>query len=402
MPHPDVIRTITEGNTHKLVPESIYLAHLNAKYQEASALTGLETTDSVEFMPEKHLQYYTSPAIKNRFQSTRRLTMEELGLTNKNQISPIGVSDPFPLFTKEAIDIMRQEVLQKQLFLEFARFSYSSTSGMDVAMRGYVKNDDKISASFTYQCWTHPKTMELVSMMAGVELEIVMDYEIAHLNVSMKDPAQAEEERLQHSNTRDPDGTNIPAVVGWHYDSYPFVCVLMLSDTTEMIGGETSLRMGENLAARYSDDDDQPASRIAVVPGPQLGSAAVLQGRLIEHIAPSPVGISERITMVTSYRAKDPTKKDMSVLSTVKPEINYGSRYNNFYSQWIEYRVQVLKDRLDMVSRLSRNSSGVFQKEETTRALHQIEEYLANTYKEMEVSDEEYSRAAGVILPLDS
>lgn len=31
-------------------------------------------------------------------------------------------------------------------------------------------------------------------------------------------------------------------VVGWHTDSYPFVCVLMLSDCTNMVGGETALQ----------------------------------------------------------------------------------------------------------------------------------------------------------------
>lgn len=34
------------------------------------------------------------------------------------------------------------------------------------------------------------------------------------------------------------------AIVGWHRDSYPFVCVLMMSDTAGMIGGETALRTG--------------------------------------------------------------------------------------------------------------------------------------------------------------
>jgi len=33
-------------------------------------------------------------------------------------------------------------------------------------------------------------------------------------------------------------------VVDWHHDSYPFVCVLMLSDTEGMVGGETALKTG--------------------------------------------------------------------------------------------------------------------------------------------------------------
>lgn len=31
-------------------------------------------------------------------------------------------------------------------------------------------------------------------------------------------------------------------IVGWHRDSYPFVCVLMMSDTKDMRGGETALK----------------------------------------------------------------------------------------------------------------------------------------------------------------
>ena len=35
-------------------------------------------------------------------------------------------------------------------------------------------------------------------------------------------------------------------IVDWHRDSYPFVCVTMLSDCTNMQGGETALRTGDN------------------------------------------------------------------------------------------------------------------------------------------------------------
>ncbi len=34
-----------------------------------------------------------------------------------------------------------------------------------------------------------------------------------------------------------------PPAFAWHYDSYPFVCVTMLSDCTDMIGGETAIKM---------------------------------------------------------------------------------------------------------------------------------------------------------------
>lgn len=80
-----------------------------------------------------------------------------------------------------------------------------------------------------------------------------MDFEIAHMNVSI----QTEKEKevalaaLAEKNARDADEgvSGCPweddhPIVDWHTDSYPFVCVLMLSDCTNMIGGETALRTG--------------------------------------------------------------------------------------------------------------------------------------------------------------
>lgn len=34
------------------------------------------------------------------------------------------------------------------------------------------------------------------------------------------------------------------------YDSYPYVCVLMISDTEGMIGGETYIRRGDGIPAK--------------------------------------------------------------------------------------------------------------------------------------------------------
>ena len=82
-----------------------------------------------------------------------------------------------------------------------------------------------------------------------------MDFEIAHINLSTKTEQQKEEE-LQASLAEkklieaDEGIAGCPweddkPVVDWHTDSYPFVCVTMLSDCTNMIGGETALRTGD-------------------------------------------------------------------------------------------------------------------------------------------------------------
>jgi hypothetical protein len=98
-----------------------------------------------------------------------------------------------------------------------------------------------------------------VSKIAGVELVPQMDFEIAHMNVSV----QTEEEKqaalaaLTEKASRDADEgvSGCPweddrPIVDWHTDSYPFVCVLMLSDCTNMIGGETALRCGNGETMR--------------------------------------------------------------------------------------------------------------------------------------------------------
>lgn len=94
------------------------------------------------------------------------------------------------------------------------------------------------------------------------------------------------------------NGDSADNVVSWHNDSYPFVCVLMLSDVSEMIGGETALKCGDG--------------RIVKARGPSVGSCVMLQGRHILHSALRAYNTGERITMVTSFRAKNPLLDDSS------------------------------------------------------------------------------------------
>jgi len=365
----ELLADIEAGNLRKSVSESQYNEVLAKTYSNLREKYGDE--QNYKFDPEKHLSYYSAdPLDQHKYHETRRLTMAELGLTNKNQISPIGVSDPFPLFTDEATDIMKMECLRKDIFLKYARESFNSTSGMDCIVRGYAKTKGTINTQFVHDAWTHPKTIELISTMAGVELEVIMDYEIAQVNIGVTPKEVAENQKNAVEAADD-----MPAIIGWHYDSYPFVCVLMLSDTSAMIGGETYLRMGD--------------SKLACVLGPQKGSAAVLQGRLIEHLANKPVGATERITMVTSYRAKNSIIHEGSVLGTVKPEINFGTRPDDFYPDWVKYRSQVIKDRLDaLVKQCETNEK--FERKITMDTLRDIEAYLHHTTKEMDITPEEW------------
>ncbi|VEU24007.1 DEKNAAC105295 [Brettanomyces naardenensis] len=352
-------RQIHDGNIHKKVPSSAYDTQIRPMISALSA-------EHEIFDPKKHLTFKPSMV-----HTIKRASMKELGAECDDQISDIGVSEPFPLFTEEACDIMRAEILREEVFRDWARISMNSTTGLDAVIRGYAKE----TCPFTYSAWTHPETVFAVSSMAGVELEVIMDYEVAHVNVAIKSANEAENERVtirRKEAMKDSYDDDIPAVVGWHNDSYPFVCVLMLSDTEGMIGGETLIKTG--------------SGEIIAAKGPAKGKATVLQGRKLLHLASIPLGYTERITAVTSYRAKDSMKPDTSVLSTVKPEVNYGSMYNKFYPEWISYRMKVISDREKFIKEKINGEMKLgkeFDKEEAIRMIKGLEEYVKGTWEEM-------------------
>jgi hypothetical protein len=196
-------------------------------------------------------------------------------------------------------------------------------------------------AKFMYEAWTHPATLEAISTAAGTDLEIIMPYEIGHTNIQMGPlgkgnifniPLSAENpQSLLLSEWTEGESDLARPTVYWHHDSYPFVCVVSLSvPTSTQFGGETALKRKDG--------------SILKVPCPPEGWAVVLQGGLIEHVALRAFGYGERITMVTSYRPRDPRVRDDSVLTTVRPV----SKLAELYEQWFRYRSEVLKRRCDV------------------------------------------------------
>jgi len=122
-----------------------------------------------------------------------------------------------------------------------------------------------------YDTWKNPKTLAIISRIAGIDLVTEMDFEIGHVNISVKSEKQRAEElaAFTEKTSRDADEgvggcpwEDDKPIVDWHTDSYPFVCVTMLSDCTNMIGGETALKTG--------------TGEILKVRGPQMVSPILL------------------------------------------------------------------------------------------------------------------------------
>ncbi|CAI6341639.1 unnamed protein product [Periconia digitata] len=250
--------------------------------------------------------------------------LTDLGYKKDIGVSPMAASEAFQLFTPEAIQIMRKEIQKPQVH---KNHSFSSNIAA-CQLRGYAKDH----APFTYEAWNHPDTLKFMSSIAGIDIVPAMDYEIAHINHSVKVTTASKDQsasRESLSNNKTDEDDDEKPIVGWHTDSYPFVCVLMMSDCTGMVGGETAVRTADG--------------RIIKIRGPTQGCAVMLQGRYILHQAMRARGAQERITSVTSFRPKSALAPDDTELRTVRPVSNLSELYYDF----AEYRLKMMEERVE-------------------------------------------------------
>ncbi|KAF7554889.1 hypothetical protein G7Z17_g2627 [Cylindrodendrum hubeiense] len=299
--------------------------------------TPTEPTASVPtstFDASKHLAY-SPPA--------RILTMEDLQLEN-TPISPIAASDPFPLLSYEAVLEHRRELFSPEV-IDNCLHRHLVGSAM---LRGMAQKYTPFIQSF----WNSPEVLAIVSNIAGVDLVPAMNYEICHTNIQLGSDGL---EGVRATPVVPPIATTEPAatsessqgpanektsydnpIVNWHKDSHPFVIVVMLSDARSMEGGETVLMGGDG--------------KTLSVRAPQMGSAVVLQGRHISHVALPATNMPERITIVTSFRPRDPTLTDETTNANVLRE----SHLTELFYQWTTYRLDMVAERSNIMAKALR------------------------------------------------
>lgn len=259
------------------------------------------------------------------------LTLRDLMLSEENSCSPVAITQPFPLFSLDAVTRMRQDIFRPEIVLKHGQ---KIKEGI-YKMRGYSQD-----TPFVDSVWRTPEVIKACSQAAGVDLDVIFDYEIGHVNVQLDalagKPSLADvlPPAMPPKTAQKPDvdvtraaQEQLTSVRDWHVDSYPWVCVCMLSDPEGMVGGETGLQKGDGSVVKML--------------GPGVGWAVMMQGGCINHIALRAYGCSERITMVTSFKARDPLIKDMSTLNIT----NKSSRLEELYLQWSTYRMDVLSKR---------------------------------------------------------
>lgn len=266
---------------------------------------------AVKFDPVKHLVLRKPDAV---------YTWTSLGFSKDYGVSSFCAAEPFQLFSSEAIEEMRKEVLDPETLEKFC-YSDDNTA---MSMRGFAAE----RAPFTFDAWKHPRTMEILSEVAGIDLTVHIDYELGHVNFGIKSgkpltAVQAPGESIEKSLTIESN-----EVIGWHKDSYPFSATLMLSDSTDMAGGELVVQLESGKLHKL-----QPA---------QTGCVVLIQGRHLLHTGLRAHGPHVRMTMVTPLWPSSSFVRDDSFLTYVRA-ISDTSR---LYSQYAEYRLKMLADRL--------------------------------------------------------
>ncbi|PWW75889.1 hypothetical protein C7212DRAFT_357969 [Tuber magnatum] len=130
-----------------------------------------------------------------------------------------------------------------------------------------------------------------------------------------------------------------------------------------MVGGETVIQRGDGTFFGISQ--------------PGTGSAAVLQGGSLKHLALMAKNSPDRITLVTSYRAKAVGLWDISFLTNVRPYTDLSV----LYPQWSAYRLRVLSENTAAMTRRLATTS--VPQAELEAFLRKQQEYLRTTTDQM-------------------
>ena len=197
--------------------------------------TLLNDPQRVHFDPKIHLRFDLPEKV---------YTLEDLKYPFKQQAGNVAATDPFPIFTREAIVEMRRELFAARTFQN----CMSKRRAGSVQIRGAAPQ----YAPFVYEAWTHPATLAAVERVVGCRVVTKLDQDIAHTNVQLTEsglaglahipaepieplPSSADvQEEEDIAEDKDTD------VIGWHHDMYPFSLTVALSLPTGK-GGETAL-----------------------------------------------------------------------------------------------------------------------------------------------------------------
>lgn len=125
----EVAQEIAQEATQELPTEEVKVTPQQPLTNKSKPIipvkSDLALCDRVAFDPTKHIKF-TPPS--------KVWTMQELDYAEDKGISPVGVSEPFPLFSEEAVKQMRAEILDEKVW---DKYKFSSNLSQ-CQLRGYA------------------------------------------------------------------------------------------------------------------------------------------------------------------------------------------------------------------------------------------------------------------------
>ncbi|CAH0047314.1 unnamed protein product [Clonostachys solani] len=278
------------------------------------------------FDPAIHLDY-KPPATRHSF--------TELGLPVPKGCPDICFVEPFQLFTAEGIRMIRREVFRKSFLDKFLR----SWERAPCIIGGHANLEDE--GKFISQTWHHPATQAAVNDAFGCPLSHQLgENDLGYINVQLGSEGLAGVYKLRETPSKPlPKSEKLPSSVyddvpvdKWHKDMTPVTVVLMLSDTSTMVGGETAVKTGDG--------------RVIKSRGTAIGGAIIIAGGYAEHAALRAENCPERLTMTACFSYADPNADDSATtLKSVNPRFdNMEDTLDTFMLQ----KVRRLRDRCDL------------------------------------------------------
>ncbi|EXJ67946.1 uncharacterized protein A1O5_08560 [Cladophialophora psammophila CBS 110553] len=335
----------------------------------ATALAAIPTAEGATALDNIELPDF-DPAIHLAFQPpAQRHTFGEVGLPKPHNAPDLCYTDPFPLFSEEGVRILRREMLDKRMLDKYLR-SWDRAPA-------YIAGHEK-TAKFMLQAWQHPATQAAINRAAGFPLRrLYKTGDIGMVNIQLGPDGLAGVYKLTEiplppqspSELKKSEYDNVP-IDSWHKDQVPVVCVVMLSDTSAMQGGETAIRTGDG--------------SIVKVKSPTIGGAVIMQGGCTEHAALRATNVPERISMVTSYTFADPNLDDRySSLRSVDPANDDIPLMCNLF---LQEKLIRLRGRIDLVLAglaEKESSGGMIEREEVERWVKEQTDFLRRSAWEM-------------------
>lgn len=354
------------------IPQSTFDGEIKRLVNDIKAKPGFDP--NVSFDPKKHLNYSVMP---------KKYKFQDLGIpkTHVTPINEIAATDPFNLFTEEAVDLMKYEIFSNEaLIKKYGRLNNSNnskkSSELDFHISGFI--DETV---FCKAAWTSKELQQIFDEIMEDKLCMPHRYCLGHINVSLARSDLPElDETIDYKKLKeeqDKKADDINSGVSWHYDSPPLVCVMMLSAPPNMIGGETGIRLGDESVMR--------------IPNTKVGCATMLQGRVIKHIATKPLNNFDRISYVTSFIAEDPHRPDSTCATSERPSVSSAFTNDMFYPTFLSYRFERIEKRLKSYrEELMKNyaKGAKFDQLKAVEFMQEIEDYLKISYQDFEMIEE--------------